>query len=378
MRRQLTVQRTSAFQESGQFRAKVLNDELDFLTSALQQLQVEVDRTFRLKPTDRDAALTLPDASQRADHVICFDGTGNVDTKPLAALAGPNWQTLDDVPEGSAHKHFTAAERAKLTAIPTSAQANPQVVSAQEKAAANETAPRSFSPKDVGEMVAIHAAAAAAPVASVFGRTGAVVGEPGDYTADQIIDTAAKVLMTTAERSKLAGVQAGAQVNTVASVHGRTGVIAAQPGDYTADQITDTPTKVVMTAAERSKLATVQEGAQVNTVATVHGRTGAVVAEAGDYTADEITDTPTRVLMTAAERSKLSGVQAGAQVNPPVISPTEKTQAALTEPRSFSPRDVADMIAALAGTTGGFASAIDGGSAVVTSTTFIDGGLASA
>ena len=102
------------------------------------------------------------------------------------------------------------------------------------------------------------------------------------------------------------------------------------------------------------------------------------MAQAGDYTADEITDTPTRVLMTAAERSKLSGVQAGAQVNPPVISPTEKTQAALTEPRSFSPRDVADMIAALAGTTGGFASAIDGGSAVVTSTTFIDGGLASA
>ena len=44
-----------------------------------------------------------------------------------------------------------------------------------------------------------------------------------DYSATQIADTAEKVIMTVAERAKLAGVEAGAQVNSVASVHGRTG-----------------------------------------------------------------------------------------------------------------------------------------------------------
>jgi hypothetical protein len=41
----------------------------------------------------------------------------------------------------------------------------------------------------------------------------------------------------------------------VRSVFGRTGAVGAQTGDYTADQITDTENKVIMTAAERARLA---------------------------------------------------------------------------------------------------------------------------
>lgn len=43
-------------------------------------------------------------------------------------------------------------------------------------------------------------------VVSVFGRSGSVVANSGDYTADQITDTASKVLMTSAERTKLGNV----------------------------------------------------------------------------------------------------------------------------------------------------------------------------
>ena len=43
-------------------------------------------------------------------------------------------------------------------------------------------------------------------VTSFNGRSGVVVPATGDYTADQITDTASKVLMTAAERTKLAGV----------------------------------------------------------------------------------------------------------------------------------------------------------------------------
>jgi hypothetical protein len=43
----------------------------------------------------------------------------------------------------------------------------------------------------------------AGAVTSVFTRTGAVVAQSGDYTADQISDGGGKVIMTDAERSKL-------------------------------------------------------------------------------------------------------------------------------------------------------------------------------
>lgn len=59
--------------------------------------------------------------------------------------------------------------------------------------------------------------------------------------------------LSTTGKAKLAGLQAGTQVNAVVSVHGRTGTIAAQPGDYTADQISDSAAKVIMPALERRK-----------------------------------------------------------------------------------------------------------------------------
>ncbi len=44
----------------------------------------------------------------------------------------------------------------------------------------------------------------------------------------------------------------------------------------------------------------------VETVASVFGRTGMVVAASGDYSADQIRDTADRVMMTAAERARLA------------------------------------------------------------------------
>ncbi len=58
-------------------------------------------------------------------------------------------------------------------------------------------------------------------------------------------------------------VQAGGGGGGVASVFGRTGAVAAQAGDYTADQIGDGGGKVMMTAAERSTLAQVSFPAKV-------------------------------------------------------------------------------------------------------------------
>ncbi|MFN4090451.1 MAG: hypothetical protein ACK4QW_15600, partial [Alphaproteobacteria bacterium] len=53
--RRLVIARTTDFQEGGAFRARTLNDELDYQTAALQQLDAEGGRTLRLAPSDPDA-----------------------------------------------------------------------------------------------------------------------------------------------------------------------------------------------------------------------------------------------------------------------------------------------------------------------------------
>lgn len=61
LRRRLVIRRVTDFQEGGAFRAKVVNDELDYQTAALQQLEVDLSRCLRLSPTDPAAvSLTLP------------------------------------------------------------------------------------------------------------------------------------------------------------------------------------------------------------------------------------------------------------------------------------------------------------------------------
>ncbi len=76
IRRQLPVQRTSDFQEGGDFRAKTLNDELDYQTAAMQQIESDVIRGLRLPPADPDVDTTLPDSQSRAGKVLAFDAAG--------------------------------------------------------------------------------------------------------------------------------------------------------------------------------------------------------------------------------------------------------------------------------------------------------------
>lgn len=65
--RNLEIKRTSDFQESGAFRAKVINHELDYQVATLQQLDEKIGRTVIFPPYasgDTDANLPLPDAGK--------------------------------------------------------------------------------------------------------------------------------------------------------------------------------------------------------------------------------------------------------------------------------------------------------------------------
>ena len=75
-------------------------------------------------------------------------------------------------------------------------------------------------------------------------------------------------------------------------------------------------------------------------VVSVHGRQGVVVANVGDYTADQISETAGNKILTAAERTKLAGVAAGAEVNPAVLSQVQAEDGASTTAYSWTPQRV--------------------------------------
>jgi ribosomal protein L35AE/L33A len=385
----------------------VSNDELDYLSAAVQQLEAEIERTVRLAPADVDAKTILPSVAERAGRAIAFDTNGDLTAvlpNDLLQNGQNGYRSLDDIPEGIEVRRFSAAEKAKLASVENGAQSNAPVVSPQEKALANEPAVRSFSPKDVADMVAIHAPVYDHAVASVHGRTGAVVAQAGDYTADQIAETAERVVMTAAERAKLVGVEAGAGPNPprvtsaeknngtstvvrgfapidvrdmvmalappapVTSVAGRTGAVALTKADVGLAAVTDDaqlradlvyPTKAAPASGDKLVIKDQSDGqpklidwnqlpSGSVTVSSVHGRVGAIVGQSGDYTADQITDTAAKVLMTAAERTKLGAVAAGAQVNPTRITAAEKAAGTSVTVRGFAPVDVRDMVTAFA------------------------------
>lgn len=84
----------------------------------------------------------------------------------------------------------------------------------------------------------ITSAANGSAVTSVVGTSPVVVTGTTTRTVSMPAATASvNGYMTTAFASKLNGIAAGAQVNTVTSVHGRTGAVVSQTGDYTIQEI---------------------------------------------------------------------------------------------------------------------------------------------
>lgn len=113
---------------------------------------------------------------------------------------------------------------------------------------------------------------------------------------------------TTADKTKLTGIESGAQVNVVNSVASKTGNVILVKGDVGLGNVDNTPdlnkptsTEVQgkldnkvdkvsgkqlsdenYTSAEKTKLAGIETGAEVNTVTSVAGKTGSVIVTKSD------------------------------------------------------------------------------------------------
>lgn len=181
-------------------------------------------------------------------------------------------------------------------------------------------------------------------VNSVNGYTGNVVLDYDDVATDNSIPNDDLVQVPTGtvkgritegtgvvEDITLANLGTALGINVVSSVAGKTGAVTLDASD-----IAETETLKILTADERTKLTGIEEGAEVNDVTSVAGKTGAVTLDAAD-----IAETETLKILTADERTKLTGIETGAQVND-VTSVAGKTGAV-----TLGISDVADLTTTL-------------------------------
>ena len=112
--RNLTVERTTDFQESGEFRAKVINDELDKIVAMIQEAEDSIGRSLRLGTTDDTVDLLLPETAERAGRFLAFagDGTPMVSADAAGHPASAFMVTLLDDPDAATARATLGAEAA--------------------------------------------------------------------------------------------------------------------------------------------------------------------------------------------------------------------------------------------------------------------------
>ena len=123
--RNLSIERTSDFQEGSTLRAKVLNDELDYQIACQQQIAENLNRSMVLPPYAADSGLdlTLPTPSAGKAIVWNSDGT-NLENSTVSVNAL----------ESTLNGYKTAAETAATTASTKAGIASDKADLASDKA----------------------------------------------------------------------------------------------------------------------------------------------------------------------------------------------------------------------------------------------------
>jgi len=73
----ITLERTTDYQQNGDFLARVVNPDFDRLWMALQQIRNSEARSLRFPRVDINPLTELPPAASRANNILSFDNLGN-------------------------------------------------------------------------------------------------------------------------------------------------------------------------------------------------------------------------------------------------------------------------------------------------------------
>jgi hypothetical protein len=94
LERRLPLERITDFIEGGDFSARSINNELDYLMGSIQQVQRDQSMMLRYQDAENPAITALPEKSNRANKALGFDNDGN----PIAislegSVTAPDFKT---------------------------------------------------------------------------------------------------------------------------------------------------------------------------------------------------------------------------------------------------------------------------------------------
>lgn len=147
--RRVAVQRISDFQESGEFRAKVINDELDYLTAALQQVADDQSRSMQLPATQTgtiDTEVPAPVANTTIMWNDTADGFANGPTADNVANAQTYaTNTAADAVQVAVDRVQTGLDATATALSAASAASNASAAGTSTSSVAISTGPKNFT-----------------------------------------------------------------------------------------------------------------------------------------------------------------------------------------------------------------------------------------
>ena len=184
---------------------------------------------------------------------------------------------------------FSATDKVKLNGIATGAQVN--------------------VPADLGYTTAA--------------STGTVTSSTGTDATIPAATTSLAGLLTSTDKTKLDGIAAGAQVNVATNLGyttaASTGTVTSSTGTNATLPAATTSLAGLLTGADKTKLDGIQAGAQVNVATnlayTTGANTGTVTSSTGTDATIPAATTSLAGLLTSADKTKLDGIATGATAN---------------------------------------------------------------
>lgn len=95
LERLLPLERVTDFLEGGDFSAQAINNELDYLTASVQQVNRYISSMLRYSDDEVPSVTTMPDRGMRANKALGFDGNGDPVAVSLeGSMAAPDFTAL--------------------------------------------------------------------------------------------------------------------------------------------------------------------------------------------------------------------------------------------------------------------------------------------